>query len=55
MVDLYPAAIDFAKENVASLYTDGRAKFVEADVRKFESERDDPFFQGTGRGSQGRK
>ncbi|KHE81540.1 hypothetical protein GE21DRAFT_1311133 [Neurospora crassa] len=36
VVDLYPAAIDFAKENVASLYTDGRAKFVEADVRKFE-------------------
>lgn len=37
--------VEFAKKNVTSLYPDGRAEFVEADVRKFEPERDDPFFQ----------
>ncbi|WPJ65466.1 hypothetical protein SMAC4_07494 [Sordaria macrospora] len=44
-IDLCPAMVEFAKKNVTSLYPDGRAEFVEADVRKFEPERDDPFFQ----------
>ncbi|KAK3947311.1 S-adenosyl-L-methionine-dependent methyltransferase [Pseudoneurospora amorphoporcata] len=44
-IDLCPAIVEFAKQNVAALYPDGRAEFAEADVRKFEPERDDPFFK----------
>ncbi|KAJ4383120.1 hypothetical protein N0V85_008495 [Neurospora sp. IMI 360204] len=44
-VDLCPAMVEFAKGNVASLYPDGRADFVETDVREFEPERDDLFFK----------
>lgn len=44
-IDLCPAMVEFARKNVGALYPDGRAEFLEADVRTFEPERDDPFFQ----------
>ncbi|KAK3388648.1 S-adenosyl-L-methionine-dependent methyltransferase [Sordaria brevicollis] len=44
-IDNCPAMVDFARQNVASLYPDGRAEFLEADLRTFNPEEDDPFFQ----------
>lgn len=44
-IDLCPAMVEFARKSVASLYPDGRAEFLEADVRTFDPERDDPSFR----------